>query len=304
MKRLLAVILVLGMASTAKAVIIEIQGERPFYPENPATINVIGEDTSNWLGYIIVDEGGMGALSNGFYTELAGDPALAGITLFAEEGWGAGYELSVAGTASFPVGIGTLFTMDYSIDEGDVVTNPTTISLYIDPEYGVPAVSIYWPFYYPPEPPTEYGVYIQVDGKTGPNAVVEPDAKALITVVSEDDSNWAGYIIIEEGGSGELSNPVVLDAAGNLGSVDVYIPEPLPGYELTAAMSPNGVPPVAAGPQFNFDYSYSGDLAAGTTISLYVDPWYEVPAASVLIIPEPMTVVLLGLGGLFLRRRK
>ena len=295
MKRLLAVILVLGIASTAKAVIIEVQGERPFFPETPATINVIGEDTSNWLGYIIVDWGSSGELSNGIYTELAG--ALASITPFTEEGWGAGYELSVAGTQSFPVGIGTLFTMDYSYND---IALGTTISLYIDPEYEVPAASFnYWDYPYWPST-----VYIQVDGKTSPKAVVEQDTKALITVLSEDDSNWAGYIIIEEGGSGELSNPVVLDAAGNLGSADVYIPEPFPGYELTAAMSPDGVPPVAAGQQFNFDYFYSGDLAAGTTISLYVDPWYDVPAASVLIIPEPMTVVLLGLSGLFLRRRK
>ena len=46
-----------------------------------------------------------------------------------------------------------------------------------------------------------------------------------------------------------------------------------------------------------------GDTA---TISLFVDPEYGVPADSVAItiIPEPMTIVLLGLGGLFLRRCK
>jgi hypothetical protein len=147
-------------------------------------------------------------------------------------------------------------------------------------------------------------VYIQVDGKTGPKAVVEPDTIALITVVSENASHWLGYLIIQEGGSGRLSNPVALDAAGNWGSAGGYYDEPDLGfgYELTVAGNPDG--PVTAGPQFTFDYSYSGDLADGTTISLFVDPHYEIPADSVEIIPEPMTVALLGLGALFLRRRK
>jgi len=46
-----------------------------------------------------------------------------------------------------------------------------------------------------------------------------------------------------------------------------------------------------------------GDTA---TISLFVDPEYGVPADSVAItiILEPITVILLGFGGLFLRRHK
>jgi hypothetical protein len=81
-------------------------------------------------------------------------------------------------------------------------------------------------------------VYIQVDGQVGPKAVVEPDTKALITVVSEDASSWLGYLIIEEGGSGELSNPVVLDAAGDMGYSDE--PDCGLGYEIMAAMSQVG----------------------------------------------------------------
>jgi hypothetical protein len=209
-----------------------------------------------------------------------------------------GYELTVAASPSGAIQAGPLFEIDYSFTE--VVAGHPMISLYIDPEYETPAAQVthwYWPT-------PENAVYIQVDGKTGPEAFVAPDTKALITVVSDRAFAWFGYITVEEGGSGELSNPVVLDAAGDLGSVPVYTAEPDPGYGLTVAMSPGGIPPVAAGPQFNFDYSYSGDLAEGTTISLYVDPYFAVLADSVQIIPEPMTVMLLGLGGLLLRRRK
>jgi hypothetical protein len=134
MKRLLAVILVLGMASMAKAVVIEATSGKS--RRTPTMISVIGEDTSNWLGYIIVEEGYSGALSNGICTHLAGDPLLAGITPYTEAGWGTGYELTVAGTASNPAGIGTLFTMDFSYT--GVWGTPVSLSLYIDPEYEVP----------------------------------------------------------------------------------------------------------------------------------------------------------------------
>jgi hypothetical protein len=145
MRKSLVLILVLGMATAAGAVQIAVNDqvgpEANVAPGEVATITVIGEDTSNWLGYLIVDDGGLGALSNAAFTELAGDPALAGVLAYTEAGWGAGFELSVAGTASFPVGVGTLFSMDYSY-EGDVIGNPTTLSLFVDPEYGIPVASV------------------------------------------------------------------------------------------------------------------------------------------------------------------
>jgi hypothetical protein len=144
---------------------------------------------------------------------------------------------------------------------------------------------------------------ITVDGQTGES--FEVDVTATINVVSEDASSWLGYIIVEEGGAGSLENPVVLDAAGDIGSAAAYAEAGWgAGYELTAAMSPSGVPPIAAGPQFSFDYLGAvGDIA---TISLFVDPEYTTPVASVnvTVVPEPMTVILLSLGALFLRRRR
>jgi hypothetical protein len=290
MKRLLSAILVLGMVSTAKAAIIEVEpgkGRR-----TPWIISVIGEDTSNWLGYIIIKEGDSGALSNGVCTDLAGDPFLASITPYTEAGWGTGYELSTGGTASFPVGIGTLFTMDYSYT--GIWTRLSPISLYIDPEYEVPAAST--EILVPTPPPEPMIMNLQLEGEWP----LPPDTPATITIISEDTRNWLGYIIVEEGGSGELSNPVVLDAAADQASTVAYSEA---GWGAGFELIQDSHPVAAPGPQFSFDYSYSGDLVADTTISLYIDPYYEVPVAQ-LVIPEPMTIVLLGLGGLFLRRRK
>ena len=92
MRKLLVFVLVLGFASAANAVLIEVDGlggQTVDVQEN-ATITVISEDSQNWLGYIIIEDGGNGVLTNPAATALAGDPALAGATPYTEVGWGTG----------------------------------------------------------------------------------------------------------------------------------------------------------------------------------------------------------------------
>ena len=150
-------------------------------------------------------------------------------------------------------------------------------------------------------------VLIQVDGQDpGQTVDIAEGITSVISVVSEDTSGWLGYIIIEDGGTGALGNAARLDAAGDIGSVSAYTEAGWGvGYELTVAMGQGGVPAIAVGPQFTMNYS-GGVLGDTATISLFLDPEYGVPAESVAItiVPEPMTVILLGFGGLFLRRRK
>lgn len=149
-------------------------------------------------------------------------------------------------------------------------------------------------------------VVIYVDGSDpGESIEIGEGLTPVISVVGEDASSWLGYIIIEEGGTGALGNALNLDAAGDMGAVSPYAEAGWgSGYELTIAMSPGGTA-VAVGPQFTLDY-VGGLLGETVRISLFVDPEYGTPADSVAItvVPEPMTVILLGLGGLLLRRRK
>lgn len=140
MKRLFVSILVLGLTSAANAVLIQVDGlsGETFDVQGKATITIISEDSLNWLGYLIIEEGGMGALSNPAATTLAGDPALSGATVYNEAGWGNGYEITVAGSASFPVGVGPQFSFDYAGNLGDMAK----ISLFVDPEFVVPMASV------------------------------------------------------------------------------------------------------------------------------------------------------------------
>jgi hypothetical protein len=149
-------------------------------------------------------------------------------------------------------------------------------------------------------------VFLQVNGTTTDNVEIAEGVPSVITVVGEDASSWLGYLIVEEGGTGMLSDATILDAAGNLASSAPYEEAGWgAGYQLITGMSPESTMPIAAGPQFNVNYS-GGTLDQAAKISLFIDPEYTTPVASVnvSIIPEPITIALLGFGALFLRRRK
>ncbi|MCD4831161.1 MAG: PEP-CTERM sorting domain-containing protein [Anaerohalosphaeraceae bacterium] len=73
-----------------------------------------------------------------------------------------------------------------------------------------------------------------------------------------------------------------------------------PGWWTVSAFTDGGVNLVEAGAQF--DVLISG-LAIGTYI-IGSDEYGENDFLTINVVPEPMTMAFLGLGGLFLRRRK
>ena len=149
---------------------------------------------------------------------------------------------------------------------------------------------------------TTNAVYLEIDGQQTGSIEIPQATTSVITIVSEDSSSWLGYLIIADGGTGTLGNVTIFPTAGNMASANAYSEAGWgSGYELIASAIPIGVPVVSAGTQFAFDYS-GGIIGKTATISLYLDPQYISPAHSinVSIIPEPLSIALLGFGCLLL----
>lgn len=171
------------------------------------------------------------------------------------------------------------------------------------------------------------GVELSVAGVTDGEGTVQntelPISNELvIDIHGPAGYDWLGYIIIEgdapAGGEwgDDIGSPVAdmyytaagypaLVAAGDLGQAIRYTEAGWGfGYEVTAAQSEGSLP---GGLQFEFLYHCLGPESEYVTVTLWDDAeGYVTPQDTIVIhqTPEPMTVALLGLGGLLLRRRK
>jgi len=125
----------------------------------------------------------------------------------------------------------------------------------------------------------------------------------IVTVESDDMEPWMGYIEFDHLVVG-VSDVV---ATSNAGSDSYVTPDPLGWvgyYEIQAADMSEPYDSVQPGIQFNISVigATEGDVY---TITLLAGDWATVlDTGTVTVIPEPMTIALLGLGGLFLLRRR
>lgn len=125
-----------------------------------------------------------------------------------------------------------------------------------------------------------------------------------ITISSDTTSPYGGFVSMQQPGAGEIGNLVVFPGAGDAGAWTTPDLVGAPGYWMHEAKTFNAQnPDIVAGAQFTFDYTALDDSSAVTVELL---DFGAVALDSIVIqnTPEPMTLGLLGLGGLFLRRRK
>ncbi|MBN1765957.1 MAG: PEP-CTERM sorting domain-containing protein [Sedimentisphaerales bacterium] len=133
---------------------------------------------------------------------------------------------------------------------------------------------------------------------------------ATVYVVSDAADVWEGYIggsSAVDGGGATAFTVTALAPAGPDGYATAD-PYGYAGYYAVGALdfNPEDTITVTSGNQFQIDAS-DADLTSGSSydINVYADDWATViDTVTINIIPEPMTLSLLGLGGLLLRRRR
>ena len=126
-----------------------------------------------------------------------------------------------------------------------------------------------------------------------------------VTVGIESDVDafaWTGYVGYTPGNA-VLTGMVATAAAGPDATITAD-PYGYAGYYKIEALDFAPPSDILAGVQFNADVT---GVAEGTYTVYLMSPWAATgiqDTLAVTIIPEPITIGLLGLGGLFLRRRK
>lgn len=124
-----------------------------------------------------------------------------------------------------------------------------------------------------------------------------------ITVNNSEDGAYSGWLEIPDPGVADYDGDPVFTAAGNPGGAStVTAAADYPGwYEFTVASFPPN-PTISAGDHIQVTVTGIGEGA--TALNLYANDGVTLlDSAAITVIPEPMTIALLGLGGLFLRRR-
>lgn len=138
---------------------------------------------------------------------------------------------------------------------------------------------------------------------SAPKTDLLPGEVATITVTSDHGNAWLGYLVLADGGVGALADGIAV-AAGDLGAAIAYTEAGFgTGFEITTASSTVGG--LKPGTQWTFNFS-SADAGVANVLMYDDAAGYSAPVSAIAftVIPEPMTMGLLALGGLFIRRKK
>ena len=150
---------------------------------------------------------------------------------------------------------------------------------------------------------------LSLNGGSAPSDVTIGLTDTLVIDVTSDTTTGYAFLL-------EFRNPTIrtfsnaITTQGDISAWTYYGPPtyvppgyPYPYFSVNVSA---GVPPDAlvAGTGFQFDYQ-AGGVAGDVLIQLLdFDTSAVIDSITIHQTPEPMTIALLGLGGLFLRRRK
>jgi hypothetical protein len=137
----------------------------------------------------------------------------------------------------------------------------------------------------------------------GPSIVEQELAgSGALTIANDADGAYSVWLEIGDLGVADYAgDPVFLGAGNPNGDSSMATYPDYPGWYEVVVSSFNPENAIVAGEHVTVNIAYSG--AGETVLNLYADDGATL-LDSATILPEPMSLMLLGLGGLFLRRRK
>ena len=148
---------------------------------------------------------------------------------------------------------------------------------------------------------------LSVGGATDKEEItLDPSDSVVIDIYNTDGGDAIAYLDVGWMSEGlySLSDPHLTANAGDISGFTG--PYEVPSYDIheVEVILAQSEGTSTIGSQFEITLHCEGE--GDVFIWLFVDPDYVNPADSLVIhqTPEPMTIALLGLGGLFLRRRK
>jgi hypothetical protein len=150
-------------------------------------------------------------------------------------------------------------------------------------------------------------MYLSIDGVNASDGTEDIDdlgGTVTVYVISDDSSPYTYYLDmlkVAGGGHATMTQPSIHTNAGDIAQVNSYSTATLYDWELIAADSTGNI---VSGVHFYSTITESGNVGDTFLVDLIEYGVGSLDTITLTIIPEPMTIALLGLGGLFLRRRK
>lgn len=129
------------------------------------------------------------------------------------------------------------------------------------------------------------------------------------------DLDWIGGIYTadqsQDSGTMDIEGATCYNGVGEVLegylTVCIYYPS-FDGADLKAGETPSTEPGSADGTWFDLDISVAGDASVNDVQNFKIldfdSAYAEIGEFNITVVPEPMTIALLGLGGLLLRRRR
>jgi hypothetical protein len=145
--------------------------------------------------------------------------------------------------------------------------------------------------------------YADIDlADLGENNVIMPEETLDIMMASDADGAYDCWLWLEDLGVANYADVPAFTAGGSP-TGESSLEDWGDGWYYVAVTSFDPANPIVAGDHLTV--TVVGVAEGETNLILYAgDAETELGSQSIVVVPEPMTIGLLGLGGLFLRRRR